>query len=202
MFVHQDVDLISETWLMKAKKLLDKLPKLGIAGVAGKNSIKGIFTNIKHGTPPHPAGEIHLENPIEVQTLDECLIIIPKSVFQYLKFDEKTCSDWHLYAVDYSLDVQKRGLKAYVIPLPIYHRSIGQLSEGYFMTLRKILKKHKDFKWVHTTMGDWYTRAPVALQRKTPLVRGLEVLEEEGVRIFLKKFLLFIARHLRTLKEL
>ena len=49
-------------------------------------------------------GEIQIENPEIVQTLDECLIIIPKSIFEMYKFDEVICSKWDLYVVEYCLD--------------------------------------------------------------------------------------------------
>jgi hypothetical protein len=35
MFVHQDVDLRSDSWLNSTEALLKSLPNLGIAGVAG-----------------------------------------------------------------------------------------------------------------------------------------------------------------------
>jgi len=35
MFVHQDVEFISDSWLGDAEKLLDSIADLGIAGVAG-----------------------------------------------------------------------------------------------------------------------------------------------------------------------
>ena len=103
MFVHQDVDLCSSKWLEEAKKMLDSIQNLGIAGVAGKKDEKGVMTVIKHGNPPEPAGSITIKKPEGVQTLDECLLIIPKSVFNMLQFDEQVCNDWHLYAADYCL---------------------------------------------------------------------------------------------------
>lgn len=35
MFVHQDIDLLSNTFLADAEKILDGLDNLGVAGVAG-----------------------------------------------------------------------------------------------------------------------------------------------------------------------
>lgn len=168
MFVHQDVDLYSNTWLEEVKKILDKLPNLGIAGVAGKSKNKeGVITNIKHGSPPRFAGKIQFEKLTKVQTVDECLIIIPKSLFTKLQFDENTCNDWHLYAVDYCLNVQKIGFNSYVIPMFIYHKSPGySMSEQYHKTLKKILKKYRNYyAMVYTTMGNWSTRYPLSIKR-------------------------------------
>jgi len=35
MFIHQDVDLCSNSWLENTEKILDSIPDLGIAGVVG-----------------------------------------------------------------------------------------------------------------------------------------------------------------------
>ena len=92
MFVHQDVNLFSDTWLEEAEKILDKLPKLGVAGIAGRSDNEElIITKMKHGYPPGNAGKMKFEKPIKVQTLDECLVIIPNIIFTSLKFDESVC---------------------------------------------------------------------------------------------------------------
>jgi hypothetical protein len=173
MFVHQDIDLSSDRWLDDAEHLLDRIPDLGIAGVAGMSEFgrtnKEQGRNIiKHGDPPQVWS---WGNPIlvpeVVQTLDECLVIIPKKVFEKQEFDEVTCDGWDLYAVDYCLSVKRIGHEAYAIPIPIYHRSIGQLTENYFRVLDKVLKKHKkDFKKINTTVGSWSTLYPLYIQRK------------------------------------
>jgi len=192
MFVHQDVDLCSNIWLEKAEKMLDDLPNLGIAGVAGmsergKNTKERGKNIIKHGIPAvtWPWGN-PIQEPALVQTLDECLIIIPQSVFDVLKFDEQVCDDWHLYAVDYCLCAIKMGLGAYAIPLSIYHRATGSLHRkdyfriflegplpaGYYRTLKKLLKKHKTyFKHIYTTTGNWNTLYPLTLQKYWSLAK-------------------------------
>ncbi len=167
MFVHQDVDLSSNTWLEEVKKILDKLSNLGIAGIAGKSEDEGeVITNIKHDNPPRLAGKIQIKKPTKVQTVDECLMIIPKSVFNKLRFDEDTCDNWHLYAVDYCLSVKRLGFDSYVMPIFVYHKSSGySMSEKYFVTLKKVLKKHKScYNKIYTTMGDWSTRYPLNIK--------------------------------------
>ncbi|GAG29809.1 unnamed protein product, partial [marine sediment metagenome] len=69
------------------------------------------ITNIQQGIPAmNVPRAVPLQKPEKVQTVDECLIIIPRPVFDILPFDEKVCDDWHLYAVDYSLGVARLGL--------------------------------------------------------------------------------------------
>jgi hypothetical protein len=194
MFVHQDVMLGSDSWLEEVEKVLDELPNLGIAGVAGKKDEKGVMTVIKHDNPPKLAGEIYLQKPTKVQTLDECLVIIPQSVFDTLRFDEEVCDNWHLYAVDYCLSAIKLGFDVYVLPMFIYHKSpyiskslfqtilsMGSLPKGYYQTLDKVLEKHKNYvRQVYTTCGNWMTSHPVILQRIGLLAKG-------GLKLLLRK---------------
>ena len=110
-------------------------------------------------------------NPISmpevVQTLDECLVIIPKKIFDDQGFDAITCDGWDLYAVDYCLSIKRIGRQAYAIPMFVYHGSMGNLTERYFSVLNKVLNKHKKyFKMINTTTGSWSTSYPINVQRK------------------------------------
>jgi hypothetical protein len=170
MFVHQDVTLQSETVLADAERMMKSLPSAGIAGVAGKADDKGVMSNITHDQPPRPAGSIRIDKPEKVQTVDECLVIIPSAVFASLQFDEKAFDGWHMYTTDYSLMALERGLEVFVLPLNVHHYPSGRLDysnplKGYYESLRRLLRKHrKSFKRVHTSMGSWSTRMPLGLQ--------------------------------------
>ncbi len=198
MFVHQDVDLSSNSWLENVEKMLDSIPNLGIAGVAGVSEEEPPVgsrcrTIIKHGIPPRPVviPPINsIQSPEKVQTLDECLVIAPMSVFNMLTFDEEVCDDWHLYVVDYCLSARKLGFDVYAIPMFIYHRStaalyenlfriilsLGPLPAGYYQTLKKLLKKYKNqVKQIYTTTGIWSTSQPLIWQRMVKLTTYLLV---------------------------
>ena len=167
IFTHQDIDLSSNIFLNNLEIILDSISNLGIAGVAGKSKEKIIVSNIKEGIPPKLSGKIQINEPVKVQTLDECLFIIPTSIFDVVQFDEKVCSGWHLYAVDYSLSVNERGLDVYVVPASIYHKSTGEsFSKEYYGILKKLLDKHrKNYKMVYTTMGNWNSEYPLSIQK-------------------------------------
>jgi GT2 family glycosyltransferase len=170
MFAHQDISLTTTDWLDTTESLISTLPSLGVAGVAGKVE-KGPHTlsNIKHGDPPIYACDTRLSMPVKVQTLDECLAIIPEAVFRRHRFDKDLCPDWHLYIVEYCLRLKCEGFEVYVIPQPLYHEgaSIGTpLPEGYYSTLERILPAFRDrYRYVATMCGDWDTRIPVRGQR-------------------------------------
>jgi hypothetical protein len=196
MFVHQDVDLCSDSFFDGLEALLNSLPKLGVAGVAGLSEYGGPFLercrNKIHGRsqaryrnvitqgPQKERWGTPIQAPEPVQTLDECLVIIPKAVFREIQFDEVTCDGWHLYAADYCLTVGARGFIVYAIPRGIHHHSkgfretsalgviasLGLHPEEYYRTLQHVLKKHKSsYKWIHTSCGSWNTLYPLKLQR-------------------------------------
>jgi hypothetical protein len=158
MFVHQDIFLGSIDWLENVLKELPKLPRLGAAGVAGKSK-EGAFASVSHGSPPFFAGGKRLSKPAKVQTLDGCLIIVPKKIFKRISFDESTIEGWYLYAVDYCLDLTRRGYNIYVLPDQVYHESTGPGDERlYEKTLKNILEKHKkEIDTIYSTMGEWKT---------------------------------------------
>lgn len=167
IFVHQDIDLRNKKWLELSENILRELPNLGVAGVAGKKDNSGVFTNILHGMPERYAGKYRFNGSIKVQTIDECMIIIPKMVFRKLNFDEDVCDDWHLYGVEYCLTIKKLGYDVYILPLTLWHRSSGfSFSKTYYKTLKKVINKHKkNYYYIYTTMGDWNTKIPVFIQR-------------------------------------
>ncbi len=165
MFCHQDIEFTPKDWLERIESYIVTLPSLGIAGAAGKRK-DGSLSNSENGYPPIPAGNIKISSVESVQTLDECLLIIPKFMFDLFQFDERVCNDWHLYGVDYCLTAKKMGYMVYVLPIKIYHKSAGQsLSKSYFEGLSKMQTKWKnDFSIIYTTMGDWKTTIPLFIQ--------------------------------------
>ncbi|NLJ39338.1 MAG: family 2 glycosyl transferase [Candidatus Atribacteria bacterium] len=161
MFIHQDVDLKSDTWLEDVEKEIEKLENCGIAGVAGVPENGVLKSNIENGIPPNKPGE-EINTPIPVQTLDECLVIIPRSVFQEYQFDE-TLNGWHLYSVDYCLNIIKQGFNVYVMPAYIYHRSyMIYYSKDYYRLLKILFDKYRDdYEKIYTSCGAWNTSYPV-----------------------------------------
>lgn len=103
------------------------------------------------------------ETPRACEALDECLILTPSSVFRQVGFDEYACPNWHLYAVDYCLDLGERSLDVYVLPFPLHHESTDPvwLPGGYYRSLRRVVEKHKSkAEIIPTSVGRWQTRNP------------------------------------------
>jgi GT2 family glycosyltransferase len=197
MFAHQDVSFLPNSWLEDTEKFLDSTGSFGIAGIVGMSEIgssnqKRGRNIIKHGEPPEAwSWGNRIQKPEPVQTLDECLVIVPRSTFDVLQFDEKTCDGWHLYAVDYCLSAKERGFGVYVLPMEIYHLSKGAvnkkkfklingpLPDDYYEILEKVIKKHADtYKIIYTTCGEWNTLYPVTLQKCSFLTKTLTYLHK------------------------
>lgn len=177
IFVHQDVDLNYPDCLKDIEGIVENLEDIGVAGVAGYTETDGkyaMYSNIKDGYPPEDVG-ININNPIEVQTVDECLFVVAGSLFKQLEFDEKTCPDWHLYGADYCLDSKKLGKTVYVIPIKIYHASRTEsFSKSYYTTLKNVVNKHgKEYKTIDTSCGIW---------RTGKLGLGLNIMEDKFLR--------------------
>jgi len=167
MFAHQDIDFCSPSFLEETEHMLDALPDLGVAGVAGISADeKKVVSNIMHGIPQVDAGR-KIHTCTSVMTVDECCVIMPRPVFIKHQLDAAVCDGWDLYMVDFSLRIKEEGLNVYVLPSAIYHASRGEQMAvtAYFKTLKKVLRKHaRSYKKIHTTCGRWNTRIPVVLQ--------------------------------------
>ncbi len=142
MFAHQDISFSSTSWLADVELMLNALPNLGVAGVAGNSAEeKKLISNIRHGRPPRNAGR-KIEKPTSVMTVDECCAIIPRQVFEQHQLDEIVCDNWHLYVVEYCLRIQAFGLGVFVLPVILHHESKGSLNASYFKALKKVLARY------------------------------------------------------------
>jgi hypothetical protein len=184
MFVHQDLLMLSKSWLKEVEDWLSTLSKPGLVGIAGmlKPRFLNAFEvccryyllrklgksslwfhhygrgNVLHGFNAVKWDGRFISDIVAVQTVDECLLVVPKNIFEKTKFDENTCDDWHMYGVDYALTVTHEGLRVYVLPCyPVLHRSIGHVNASYFLTLGKIAEKRKEVKVINTTCGVYPT---------------------------------------------
>jgi len=133
---------------------LNSLPKLGVAGIAGISKKGKTHEERKRGYISD-CGENWgkpIKKPEDVQILDECVLIVSKSVFTQLKFDEKIFDGWHCYGADYCLSVKQKGFKNYVLPLFIYHRSLRSNVNRLVKYQKRLYKKHKqNYKKIYTT---------------------------------------------------
>ena len=165
IFAHQDVVLEDKSWLRQVEKILDNLPDLGIAGVAGldlKNQRVGFLND-----SGRPWGK-RFSQPQKAQTLDECLLVIPAKVFKMMPFDEKNFDHWHCYGVDYCLSAAELGLAVDVLPALIHHNSPGRNLVNLFEYQKRIWQKHRqNYQYICTTCG-FLSCSTVGLKARFP----------------------------------
>lgn len=176
MFVHQDVALRSRTWLSEAEKQIRFLDSFGAAGVAGKDSNGVLHASVWNGFPPWFVGSKKLTRPVTVQTVDGCLMVVPRQLFKSISFDAETCPGWYFYIANYCLDLARSGYKVYVLPHEIYHKSTGPSNQlVYQETVQNMARKHCDHvKVIYTTVFTAHTE-PLKLvvsKKKNPLLQA------------------------------
>jgi len=166
VFAHQDIYFSDENWIKNTTVQLNNLNNIGIVGVAGKTVDSLVRSNIKQGLNPVDVSPFKITKAENASTLDECLFIIPREIYNKYNLNEETCDDWHLYAVDYVYNIKNQGFKAYIIPTTLEHRSKGaSMSESYYTTLPKLQKKYFKRGLIRTCMGYWYTSIPLSIQK-------------------------------------
>ncbi len=159
MFVHQDVELLSAEWLRDAELLVRSLPDFGVAGVAGMDREGKLSASVWYGDPPVRIGTGTSSVSRVMQTLDGCLALTPAGVFRKAGFDGRVCRGWYLFVAEYALALAAKGLKAYVLPFDVYHRSTGPTDRSvYKATVDALLRKHRSrHDVIYTTVGEWPT---------------------------------------------
>lgn len=137
VFLHQDILFNSpralEVLLNKYKSLTDETAILGIYG-----ALRGEKREISEGT-------------FEVDTLDECLVILNRKTFSKFRFNERLCDGWHLYVVEMCIRIKTANGLVAVTNHDITHLSIGNVNEGYMKTYKRLMKAYKNEKWICTT---------------------------------------------------
>lgn len=171
MFVHQDIELTDEYTLNKIEDCFKQTHDLGIIGIAGAKG-KDVISNIYHSEKKVLVSSNHITEVTEVNSLDECLFVVPKDIVLNNPFDEEICNNWHLYAVEYCYRMKTLGKKVAVLPVEAYHVSYGDfMSEGYYQSLELLAKKyHNSFKTIDTTIRSWSTN-PLILKLNLAYLR-------------------------------
>ncbi len=160
VFVHQDVCLEDINFLNKLADYCSSYT-FGIAGVAGLKGSKNeivTYSNIVHGEEKHSAAKNSVDKPMDVDCIDECLMIIPNSIFKRCHFSNLGRT-WHLYGADYSLKMKSNGYNVCILPLSLWHLSEGNsFSVDYFNAIKRVAKIYrKNCDMFYTFWGRWPT---------------------------------------------
>jgi hypothetical protein len=119
-----------------------------VLGVAGKTAKGTLSANVIDRGIPLVTKDF---KPTEVQTLDELILIVNKSLTPALSFDENI-PHHHLFGADLCLQAKRLGKKSYVIDAQCSHNSsLKSLPPCYHKSEAYIRLKWSDYLPIHTT---------------------------------------------------
>lgn len=158
LFCHQDIRFKHENSLLELIERCNILEDGDVGGVAG--SKKGrTFTMITHGQAEEHYSETTMFNGdfAKVETVDECVIILPRTTWNAHHYDETTCDGWHFYGVEQSLNALMHGHNVYSFLADVNHLSSrGTVDKNYFRALRRVFEAYSGkVSYISTTVGYW-----------------------------------------------
>ena len=169
LFCHQDVRFKDEAALADLANACAVLKPGDVGGVAGAICVDGkkvTKTNITHSAQEVPYAERDWFDPpaIEVDSVDECVIILRKDTWQQYPFNEVVCDGWHFYGVELSLRVRSDGHRALAFDARVNHLSSeGTLDKTFFRALYEVAQAYRtQYETIVATTGCWSTKHPHA----------------------------------------
>lgn len=150
--VHQDFEFINEAALTEFIKYSKQFHDNDILGVAGAilDDNAGILKRFIGRNRIIYSSLIDSTNRVtgvkKVESLDECCFGFTRGFWKQHPFDEIVCNKWDLYAVDMCLEAYRNHGGAYVIPIDSLHHSGGNITNNFYNSLNRLMKKYKDDK--------------------------------------------------------
>lgn len=151
-FMHQDIYLWDLSAIEKCVSYLEehKDTVVGVAGVCDDKKVRYDMYQTKEKKRYAAALHGKVFNAISV---DECFMGMGKDLWRKIKFDEKTCNNWHFYGADFCFSNTLLGGKNIVFPLEVCHESVGSPNSiGFKNTAFNMVDKYKGrLKKIYTT---------------------------------------------------
>ncbi|RRF88956.1 MAG: hypothetical protein DUD33_09180 [Coriobacteriaceae bacterium] len=182
LFCHQDIRFKHSDSLSRLVKAASSTLKPGdVGGVAGAIN-KKLYMTITHGEHEAAYSPAYLFNgdSVEVETVDECVIILPRETWLGHHFDEVVCDNWHFYGVEQCLYALAHNHNVYVLSADVNHLSSrGKINDTYYRALRRLMRAYENkFDYVSTTVGYWPRRhleSAIAKRRIFECTRAIAV---------------------------
>ena len=169
LFCHQDVRFKDKTALADLVDACAALSAGDVGGVAGAIRVDGkkvTKTNITHSMQEIPyAQKDWFDSPyFEVDSVDECLIILHKKTWEQYPFNEEVCDGWHFYGVELCLRVRSNGHRALAFDARVNHiSSEGTLDKTFFRALYRLARAYRSqYDIIVATTGCWSAKHPHA----------------------------------------
>jgi hypothetical protein len=149
VFVHQDVFLHSLAAVVRAAGQLSVggLGVLGAVGVRRDGRIAGLIRDraVLLGAP--------VQQPADVDSVDELLFMVPRSLVLSHPLTESPDMAWHAYAVEYGLRVRRLGLRVGVTDIPLTHNSLTANLARLDVAHAAVAARYPEMLPVRTTCG-------------------------------------------------
>ena len=169
LFCHQDIRFKDEAALADLVDACTALNAGDVGGIAGAICVDGkkvTKTNITHSMQEIRYAEKDWFDSVffEVDSVDECLIILRKTTWQQYPFNEEVCDGWHFYGVELCLRARSNGHRALAFDARINHiSSEGTLDKSFFRALYRLARAYRSqYDVIVATTGCWSTKHPHA----------------------------------------
>ena len=162
VFSHQDITLKTKEGLREFAEAIEKSETGTIVGTQGVvDRSPTYYQNLTAGNVFCSKLEKKFEKKLyPVSTVDEGFFGMKKETWGGHQFDELTCSNWHLYAVEACLYARSEMKEVYVFPIELHHYSWGNISDSYMKELKLLCKKYRStHKYIWTTCYKVQTNA-------------------------------------------
>ena len=157
MLVHPDIVLLERDYIRRAVEECRRcFPEYALLGAAGARE-DGVYARLFQGGGYDDWIQNNVMETTPVQTLDECLLLMPREVFKSYPLADlgKT---WHFYSVELCCRLGAAGKKIAVAPVPVMHISQGTRNKSFFFTRAKVAWRfRRDFSRIYTTCGEFDT---------------------------------------------
>ena len=149
MVIHNDVIILEEGWLTKIMSAMDKDPRIGIAGLAGRTEIykTGCVNeaSLKHNLQNEDLNPPMSEDLARVAVVDGLCFVIRRALIEKVGALDETYGYMHFYDLDMSLQSIQAGFTNAVVKIEAMHVGNGGIT-------RK-LREYKDI--VDDDYGLW-----------------------------------------------
>lgn len=149
VFLHQDIMLDDNFFLTIKREFVTCNNQ--ILGLAGIDETGTVFSNLKYAKENNYITLNQISLKKAVKSVDECCFCISKNMLKFARFDEETCANWHLYAVDlcYHCNLY-HNTEIYALPaLNCFHKYDGKnglfTDLSFLVTMFNIARKYKKY---------------------------------------------------------
>lgn len=152
IFTHQDIFIKNEKEFYEFCQYIKKSEIGTIVGAAGAIEYeKQNYTNYTSGVELDLSMVNKCKEICDVACVDESFFGMRMETYLQHKFNGTLCDNWHLYAVEVSLNARKNGSDVKVYPIQIHHYSNGTISVSYMKGLLRLADYYRDsFRYIWT----------------------------------------------------